>query len=159
MDAVDRFNRPIIWSKFVYDYSFEMDYGKTIKVTVDFLFDEVAELETLSGFPHQQRRRFAKHILQTYPVAEKYHSLVSSDILNPFAQRLEQLFPRGIQVYWTMRPTDTILIITGSVLNCFVLDSSSETLFFHCALKFCLNRVQSAAFDYFDFREPAINPF
>ena len=108
-------NQTVIWSKFTYDYTFEVDYGKTIKVAVDYLFDEISDLETLSCFPHAQRRQFAKHVLKQYQTAEKYTCLSALDIINPFAQRLKQLFPRGIQIYWTKRPTDTLIIITGLI--------------------------------------------
>ena len=113
MEKVDAKKWSEIWSKHVYDYVFQMDYGKTVKVTVDYLFDDISELETLSCYPHGQRRAFAKNILRKYPEEGKYHCLTDADICNPFAQRLEKLFVKGIQAYWTLRPTDTILIITG----------------------------------------------
>ena len=106
-------NRSTIWSKFTYDYTFEMDYGKSIKVAIDYLFDDVSELETLSCFPHAQRRKFARHVLEHYQTAEKYHQLSATDIINPFARRLDQLFESGMQIYWTRRPTDTLMIVTG----------------------------------------------
>ena len=113
MDKVESLNWSEIWSKFVYDYTFQMDYGKTVKVTVDYLFNDISELETLSCFPHGQRREFAKHVLRKYSEEGKYHCLSEADIFNPFARKLETLFAKGIQVYWRMRPTDTILIVTG----------------------------------------------
>ena len=104
----------VIWSKFVYDYTFTMDYGKKVKVTVDYHFDEIGDLEIVSRYPHAQRREFAMRVLQNYE-PEKFVTLAKSDITNPFAKQLEQLFPLGIQVYWAVRPLDTALIITGSI--------------------------------------------
>ena len=102
----------VIWSKFVYDYTFTMDYGKKVKVTIDYHFDEIGDLEIVSRYPHAQRRAFATRILQNYE-AEKFLTVDKSDITNPFARQLEKLFPRGIQVYWTVRPLDTALFVTG----------------------------------------------
>ena len=112
-------NKPIgkvIWSKFVYDYSFTMDYGKKVKVTIDYHFDEVGDLEIVSRYPHAQRRDFATKILRNYE-PEKFLTVAKSDITNPFAKQLEKLFPLGIQVYWTTRPLDTALFVTGYFQN------------------------------------------
>ena len=106
-------NRKIVWSKFIYDYTFTMDYGKKVKVTIDHQFDEVSDLETVSCYPHAQRRAFATRILRNYD-SEKFSILAESDITNPFAKQIAKLFPLGIQVYWVVRPQDTALIITGS---------------------------------------------
>ena len=106
-------SRKIVWSKFIYDYSFTMDYGKKVKVTIDYQFDEISDLEIVSRYPHAQRRDFATRILRNYD-CEKFITLAKSDITNPFAKQLEKLFPLGIQVYWAVRPQDTALIITGS---------------------------------------------
>ena len=119
MEEIDRYGRPVLWSKFVYDYTFEMDYGKQIKVVIDHPFDEISDLESISRFPHVQRRQFAKHILATYPTAEKYQCLETTDILNPFARKLTRIFAKGLQIYWTKRPRDILLIITEN-------DSSEE---------------------------------
>ena len=70
----------------------------------------------MSRYPHAQRREFAKRILRNYE-SEKFVTVAKSDITNPFAKQLEKLFPRGIQVYWTVRPRDTALFITGSFLT------------------------------------------
>ena len=106
----------VIWSKFIYDYTFTMDYGKKVKVTVDYHFDEIGDLEIVSRYPHAQRREFATRILQNYE-PEKFVTVAKSDITNPFAKQLEKLFPLGIQVYWAVRPLDTALIITGFIQN------------------------------------------
>ena len=110
-------NSKVVWSKFIYDYTFTMDYGKKVKVTIDYQFDEVSDLEIVSRYPHAQRREFATRILRTYE-PEKFVPLAKSDITNPFAKQLETLFPLGIEVYWAVRPQDTALIITGSKLKC-----------------------------------------
>ena len=113
-------SRKIIWSKFVYDYTFTMDYGKKVKVTVDHPFDEIGDLEIVSRYPHAQRREFATRILQNYE-QEKFVPVAKTDITNPFARQLEKLFPHGITVYWAVRPLDTALFITGLLTKIFQL--------------------------------------
>ena len=107
--------RPIgqeLWRKFVYDYDFEIGYGWPVKVCIDFTFDDVAGLETISNFPHKQRRSFAKHLLGKFE-AEEYHRLSQQDLKNPFARKLDELFDHGMQAYWTRGHLRTTLILTG----------------------------------------------
>ena len=106
-------NKNKIWEEFIYEYRFRLDFGWSVKVTIDFPFKDQADLETISQFPHGQRRKFARHILDKY-AAESFHPLTDADIFNPFGVRLAQLFNNELQVYWMRRPTDTVLIITGS---------------------------------------------
>ena len=101
-----------LWRKFVYDYEFKIGYGWPVRVCVDFTFDDVAGLETISNFPHQQRRSFAKHLLEKFE-AEEYHRLSRQDIKNPFARRLDELFDHAMQAYWSRGPQRTTLILTG----------------------------------------------
>ena len=101
-----------IWDDFIYDYQFALDFGWKVKVTIDYQFKDLSDLETISRFPHGQRRKFARHILDKYS-AETFHPLTSADIINPFAARVARLFNNELQVYWMRRPTDTALIITG----------------------------------------------
>ena len=98
--------------EFIYEYKFTKDFGWTVKVTIDYQFKDLTDLETISRFPHGQRRKFARHLLEKYS-AETFHPLANADIFNPFATRLAQLFNNELQVYWMRRPTDTVLIITG----------------------------------------------
>ena len=102
----------VLWQKFEYDYVFRIGLGWPVKVCVDKLFDDVSGLETISQFPHKQRRKFATYLLETYE-AEKYHRLSTKDLLNPFAVRLAELFDNAMQVYWTRGPKRTTLILTG----------------------------------------------
>ena len=102
-----------ICEDFIYEYQFSQDLGWSVKVKIDFLFKEPADIETISRFPHGQRRTFARHLLEKY-AAETFHPLTDADIINPFAARLARLFGNKTQVYWTRRPTDTVLLITGS---------------------------------------------
>ena len=112
MDTKRKIEGKVIWSKYVYDYTFTMDYGNKVKVTIDYHFDEIGDLEIVSKYPHAQRREFATRILRNYE-SEKFITLAKSDIINPFAKQLEKLFPLGIQVYWADRPLDKTLFITG----------------------------------------------
>ena len=73
-------------------------------------------VETISRFPHGQRRIFATNILQKYG-PQKFHHLTEADICNPFARGLACLFNDNLQVYWMRRQTDTVLIITGFFLK------------------------------------------
>ena len=101
------------WSKFTYDYEFEVDYGCKVKVTIDHPFDNQMSMDCLSRFPLRQRSAFAKKILQNYK-AETYCSVSDKEIKNPFAQELEKLFQSGLEIYWMKRPTDTLLIVSAS---------------------------------------------
>lgn len=69
-------------------------------------------LETISQFPHKQRRKFATYLLENFE-AEKYHRLSQKDLLNPFAVKLADLFDNAMQVYWSRGPQRTTLILTG----------------------------------------------
>ena len=105
-------NGRVLWQKFEYDFEFRIGYGWTVKVCVDKIFDDVSGLETISQFPHTQRRKFATYLLENFE-AEKYHRLSQKDLLNPFAVRLADLFDNAMQVYWTRGPQRTTLILTG----------------------------------------------
>ena len=102
----------VIWSRFVYDYKFNLDFGWKVKVNIDYMFKNVSDMEIISRFPHAQRRSFAKHCLDNFEEG-KYHQLAPTDIFNPFAKQLEKLFETGIDIYWVRRPTDTMLFVTG----------------------------------------------
>ena len=104
------------WSKFTYDYEFEVDYGCRVKVAIDHQFDNQMNMDCLSRFSLRQRSAFAKKILQNYK-AETYHSISDKEIKNPFAQELEKLFQSDLEIYWTKRPTDTLLIVSASNSN------------------------------------------
>ena len=120
----------VLWRKFVYDYDFKIGYGWPVKVCIDFTFDDVAGLETISNFPHKQRRSFAKHLLEKYE-AEEYHRLSPQDIKNPFARKLDDLFENAMQAYWTRGPTRTTLILTGfrqKISTWFTCKTSSTTV-------------------------------
>ena len=121
----------IVWEKFIYDFKFNTGLGWKVKVTIDFEFDDVVGLETISRFPHGQRRAFAQHVLDKYS-AETFHLLAQSDIINPFAARLNRLFNHGMQAYWIRRPTDTVLILTGFV------QTFSQNYFLKQSLPLCV---------------------
>ena len=97
---------------FIYDYTFTTGYNYPVKVTIDWGFESVADLESISRFPHAQRRAFANRLMERYD-AGSFHTLNDTDIINPFARKLARLFSSQLQVYWTPRPTDIALIITG----------------------------------------------
>ena len=77
--------------EFIYDFTFSLNYSWPVKVTVDYEFDSVDGVETISRFPHGQRRIFATNILQKYG-PQKFHHLTDADICNPFARGLARLF-------------------------------------------------------------------
>ena len=110
--------------EFIYDFTFSLNYNWPVKVTVDYEFDSVDGVETISRFPHGQRRVFATNILQKYS-PQKFHHLTDADICNPFARGLARLFNDNLQVYWMRRQTDTVLIITGFFQNNHSLNMSS----------------------------------
>ena len=100
--------------EFIYDYTFVMDYGRRVKVVIDYEFNDVDGVESISRFPHMQRRSFAVKLLQKYGQG-KFHHLTDTDIDSPFARKLVRLFNGKVQVYWLQRPQDTVLILTGFV--------------------------------------------
>ena len=109
---------------FIYEYTFTTGYNYPVKVTIDREFESVAELESISRFPHAQRRAFARLILERYD-AGSFHTLNDTDIVNPFARKLARLFSSQLQVYWTARPSDIALIITGFLISKFAHFSKS----------------------------------
>ena len=96
---------------FKYEYYFESE-GRDIICHVSYAFDEIADLETISVFPHQERRKLALALMAKYP-ANQYHDLDPSDIVCPFAVRLKELFSDTLKVFWTDKIQMTMLFYTG----------------------------------------------
>ena len=67
-----------------FEYKSKIVHGSTVKVTVDYRFENISDLESISQFPHAQRRTFAKYSLEKF-WAERFHRLTEKDILDPFA--------------------------------------------------------------------------
>ena len=96
---------------FTYEYSFDFD-GETVLVHVSHGFENIADLESISTFPHQQRRNFARELLAKYG-PHFYHQVETSDITCPFAIAVAQLFQNELKVYWAKRNGLTLLFLTG----------------------------------------------
>ena len=96
---------------FIYEYVFESD-GSDIIAHVSHAFDTISELETISGFPHRERREFALHLMAKYE-AEKYHTIDPTDVTCPFAVQLQTIFKDSFMVYWTKKFRVTLLFFTG----------------------------------------------
>ena len=114
---------------FIYSYQFGLDFGWQVKVTVDYEFQSVNDLERISQFPHGQRRLFARKLIQKYAPGV-YHKLAEVDICNSFAESLVDLFQTPLEIYWVRRQRDSALIISGLVkLFGFVLFNQ---VIYHC---------------------------
>ena len=100
-------------NQFIYEYVFELN-GHDIVAHVSYAFETIAELETISCFPHRERREFATNLMAKYE-ANKYHIIDQSDITCPFAVQLQNMFDGPLQVYWTAKPLKqaTLLFFTG----------------------------------------------
>ena len=99
---------------FTYEYNFDLNDSEII-VHVSYAFDTISELETISTYPHRERRDLAMSLMAKYP-ADSYCKLTIEDITSPFAQRLQQLFQGNFKVYWTNRFTRagvTLVFLTG----------------------------------------------
>ena len=105
---------------FSYEYVFDVENSDNADDTevithVSYAFDTIAELESISTFPHRERREFTMALINKYD-QNKYHQLDQSDITCPFAKRLQQLFQDKLHVYWTkrFRAAKTLVFLTGS---------------------------------------------
>ena len=96
---------------FTYEYCFDSDDCEVL-CHVSYAFDNIAELENISVYPHHERRELAKSLMSKYP-AEEYHSLSPSDITCPFAVKLNELFEGNLKVYWTKKFRLLLLFYTG----------------------------------------------
>ena len=131
---------------FIYDYTFAMNYNWKVKVTVDYEFENVDGVETISRFPHAQRRIFASNLIQKYGPS-KFHQLAEADICNPFARELAKLFNDNMQVYWMRRQTDSVLILTGYFQKLSILGYVKLILTLWMELTYDNQRI--VVFDYF----------
>ena len=107
---------------FSFEFFFEHD-NKTVGVNIEFKSVCEAEVEQVSdiiqrSFPAKQREDFAKAIIAKYPM-EKFATLQSSDLINPFARQLRALYESNtVHTYQTnlandMYFGDTFLFISG----------------------------------------------
>ena len=97
--------------QFIYEYVFESDGGDVV-AHVSYAFENISELETISCFPHQERREFALSLMAKYE-ADKYHVIDPIDVACPFAVQLQKLFEGSLKVYWTRKFRATLLFFTG----------------------------------------------
>ena len=105
---------------FSYEYNFDIEDSASEATTeviahVNYAFETIDELESISTFPHKERRAFAVELINKYG-QNGYHKLDNSDITCPFAERLQQLFNNELHVYWTKRFRATLVFLTGSFL-------------------------------------------
>ena len=84
---------------------------------VTHAFDEISDLESISRFPHRERREFALALMANYE-ADKYHTIDPNDVTCLFAVQLKELFNDSFLVYWTKKFRVTLLFYTG-LLNKF----------------------------------------
>ena len=96
---------------FAYEYVFESG-GSEILAHVSYAFDEISELESISNFPHRERREFATAMMAKY-AENHYQKLDPSDITCPFAERLNELFENELTIYWTRKFRVTMIFFTG----------------------------------------------
>ena len=96
---------------FIYEYDFESE-GSEVIAHVSHAFDDISDLESISRFPHRERREFALNLMAKYE-ANKYHALVPNDITCPFAVQLQELFQDSFMIYWTKKLRVTLLFYTG----------------------------------------------
>ena len=75
-------------------------------------YSKFSDLESISRFPHRERREFALALMAKYE-ANNYHALVPDDITCPFAVQLQELFQDSFMVYWTKKFRVTLLFYTG----------------------------------------------
>ena len=101
--------------QYTYEYCFESE-GREIVCHVSHGFDEITDLESISVFPHRERRALALALMAKYP-ADHYHDLDSSDVVCPFAVQLKKLFQNNLKVFWTRKFRITMLFYTGSFLT------------------------------------------
>ena len=101
--------------QFVYEYVFEAG-GSEILAHVSYAFYEISELESISTFPHRERREFATAMMAKY-AENHYQKLEPSDITCAFAKRLNELFENELTVYWTRKFRVTMIFFTGFSLN------------------------------------------
>ena len=99
---------------FMYEYNFDHNDSEII-VHVSHGFEGIAELETISTFPHKERREFALALMAKYS-ENTYHKIDPIDITCPFAQRVRELFQNDLKLYWTNRRARvgaTLVFLTG----------------------------------------------
>ena len=101
--------------QYTYEYVFEKDTQEII-AHVSYAFGEISDLETISVFPHRERREFAIALMNKY-CADQYHKLDATDIACPFAVQLNELFEGNLKVYWTSKFRVTMLFYTGFILQ------------------------------------------
>ena len=102
--------------QFTYEYVFESN-GEEVITHVSYAFDEISDLESISRFPHRERREFAMNLMAKYE-ADKYQTIDPSDVACPFAVQVQSLFDVPLMVYWTRKFRATLLFLTG-LLNYF----------------------------------------
>ena len=100
---------------FTYEYTFDIA-DEPILVHISHGFDTIAELETISTFPHGERREFARTLLAKYG-PNTYHKLEPSDITCPFAEQLVQIFQNELKCYWSKRGGLTLMFLTGFLFS------------------------------------------
>ena len=104
---------------FSYEYVFDIENSEDnvdmeVITHVSYAFEAIDELESVSTFPHKDRRQFTTALISKYG-PNKYHQLDEIDITSPFAKRLQQLFNGKLHVYWTkrFRANKTLVFLTG----------------------------------------------
>ena len=102
--------------QYTYQYVLDSD-GEEIIAHVSYAFDDISDLESISRFPHRERREFALSLMTKYE-ADKYHTIDPNNIVCPFAVQLQILFEDSFMVYWT-RKFRTTLLFYRACLNYF----------------------------------------
>ena len=93
-----------------YSYQFRSE-NTLVSVQVEYLFNDVVDLESISQFPHRHRRQLAHYMLST--PENTFHMGDTISITNPFVVALNRLFNGQYWYYWTTRHMDTLIYITG----------------------------------------------
>ena len=111
-----------------YRYSFTFSHNnEAVNVVVDYDFVDVSDLETISNFPHRQRRTMARYILDNLS-SDEFHNQATITTRNPFVHALVQLFNGQFCFYWTQRHSDTLIFITGQAFLIKISFSSKISL-------------------------------
>ena len=100
-------------SRFKYNYFYYINDEKFI-IEIDKDFSDISDLEDVSRFGHQMRRKFAEHIVFKFGVSSPCILDHSDFDINPFGKRLAEIFNNHATCSFLSAGRTTTLVLSGS---------------------------------------------